>query len=150
MTDLATINRKWEGSLDLTYSKPYRPLVCDTVPFGPYAGQRFKNLQCYPLGPDTANFRDYGDRAKLGSIGIFSTDTKRHRAAAAARRGNEIIIDGAYAYIRLDRVAEHKRLAGQFADNSGIWPTSEGEYTKARSLLDQDVLATARRWGYTS
>lgn len=40
----------------------------------------FSNPQPYPLAADTADFRDYGDRALLGIAGVFSVDRKRSAA----------------------------------------------------------------------
>jgi hypothetical protein len=112
----------------------------------------FANPQPWPLHADTANFADYGDRIVLAANGVFSTDTQRHKVKRAVERGTELTLNAAYQYIGLNRDHEHKRLCAELeaGRTDGVWARSTGEYTKKRAHLDADVLATARKWGYSA
>lgn len=111
------------------------------VLYGPYAGQPFTNPQPAPLSPDTADFRDYGDRSALATLGIFSSDRAANRLArwreAAYEAGNGAV----YAAAGLNRRREHAKIASRIAHLTpeGIWPQSTGLYARLCRQRDLEV-----------
>lgn len=119
----------------------YRPILIDAPARGPYTGHPFVNPQPYPLHADTANFTDYGDRCKLSTLGIFSTDTLRHRAKRDTETATRLMYEAAYREYGLDRNREHNRIAAEMESTmtAGIWAKSTGEYSRRCRELDRAI-----------
>jgi len=113
---------------------------------GPYHGQPFRNPQPLPLDPDTADFRDYGDRCKLATLGVFHTDASWFRAKRHNEHAIRIWLEDCYRSWGLDRQREHALIAEQ-CGGGGIWGRSTGEYARRCHALDAEIEARAlARW----
>lgn len=119
----------------------YNPILLALVPGGPYFAQPFANPQPFPLHADTADFTDYGDRGKLATLGIFSTDSARFREKRAGQAATERMYDDAYAAFNLDRKREHARIAAEIEATltNGVWARSTGEYARRCHALDRAI-----------
>lgn len=120
------------------------------VPHGPYSGQPWSNPQPTPLDPDTADFREAGDRVALASLGVFSIDRAPKRVQTAKRRIVESTLDNAYTHLGMSRKETHESLAADLEGGrtGGIWARSTGEYTASRRALDQLTLLVACASGF--
>ena len=119
----------------------YYPILIDAPDRGPYFGQPFANPQPWPLHADTADFTDYGDRAMLSTLGIFSTDAKRHRAKRDQETATRLMYEQAYRQFGLDRNREHNRIAAEMeaGKTDGVWAKSTGEFARRCHDLDRAV-----------
>lgn len=119
----------------------YHPILIDAPARGPYLGHKFANPQPYPLHADTADFTDYGDRAKLATLGIFSVDKLQHRAKRDRETATRLMYEAAYREYGLDRKREHDRIAAEMEATltAGIWAKSTGEYARRCRELDVTI-----------
>jgi hypothetical protein len=116
------------------------------VPAGcTYAGFKFANPQPLPLDPNTANFSDKTDSIYLGELGVYYTDAKWHRDLREAHADFEARVKAAYEALGLDRVAEHRRIAGEITTHPGVWIHSTGEYITRCRELDEEIVAVVEK-----
>lgn len=102
---------------------------------GPYKGQPFANPQPAILWSasrygdlldeereyiaDRADFRDFGDRARLASMGVFSTDRTAHKLQRRRQKAEELrakrFLDEAYELIGHNRQEVYGKIAALVA-----------------------------------